>query len=450
MQDPYQITTGAIKEPPASWWGKLKFLGPSFILSASIVGSGELIATTVLGAKAGFTALWVIVLSCLLKVTVQLEFGKHTILTGESAMSAFNKLSGFSIGKAKWSLWVVFLILLPKIAQIGGILGATAVVFNMLFSNIPLRISAVIVALMSSLLIYKGNYRRVELLSAGMIALFTLLTLTSLFSLRYTPYQFGWGEISSGLAFQISGDLMLFAIGAFGITGVASDEIISYTYWCIEKGYASYTGAFQDTPEWKKRAKGWIQVMYLDAVLSMLIYTTVTVAFYLLGAAILYKQEAVPLGNEVIETLALIYTQSLGVGFKNVYLIGAFFVLFSSLYATLAFWIRLLTDLFGHFAWIDFWDMSKRKSISNLLACLLPAIWLLAYLFINLPVLMVLAGGVAGSVLLFLVIFVAYHLKYKRQQVIPSGAAYTIAFWISIISIVLVGVYGIVKLIIRD
>ena len=37
-----------IKEPPISLSGKLRFLGPGFILSASIVGSGELIATTVL------------------------------------------------------------------------------------------------------------------------------------------------------------------------------------------------------------------------------------------------------------------------------------------------------------------------------------------------------------------------------------------------------------------
>lgn len=447
MYDAYQVTANHIKEPPLSWWGKLKFLGPSFILSASIVGSGELIATTVLGAKAGFTALWVIIISCLVKVTVQLEFGKHTILTGESAMSAFNQLSGISLGKAKWSLWIVLTVLLPKIVQIGGILGATAVVLNMLFGGVPLQICACLAALMSALLIYRGDYRRVELLSLMMIVMFTILTLTSLFSLRYTPYQFSWGDIQSGLSLHITSDLMLFAIGAFGITGVASDEIIAYTYWCIEKGYASYTGTYENTEEWKKRAIGWINVMYLDAAVSMLIYTTVTVAFYLLGAAVLHKREEIPLGNEVIETLALIYTQSLGMGFKNAYLVGAFFVLFSSLYATLATWTRLLPDLFGHLGWINFWDMGQRKKTSNFLTWILPSIWLVTYLFINLPVLMVLSGGVAGSVLLFLVVFAAYNFKYQRQQVISSGIVYNVAFWVSILSILLVGIYGIIKLI---
>src|SRR5918999_5476017 len=92
--DKYIITEKTIKEPPHSFWQQLRFLGPGFILSASIVGSGELIATTTLGAKAGFVAFWIIIVSCLVKVVVQLEVGKHTILTGETAMLIFNKLPG--------------------------------------------------------------------------------------------------------------------------------------------------------------------------------------------------------------------------------------------------------------------------------------------------------------------------------------------------------------------
>ena len=46
-------------EPPRGFFSSLKYLGPGLILSAAIVGSGELIATTALGAKAGFAVLWV-------------------------------------------------------------------------------------------------------------------------------------------------------------------------------------------------------------------------------------------------------------------------------------------------------------------------------------------------------------------------------------------------------
>ena len=73
-----------------------------------------------------------------------------------------------------------------------------------------------------------------------------------------------------------------------------------------------------------------------------------------------------------------------------------------------------------------------------------PFIWAFAFLYIALPVLMVLSGGVIGSILLFVVVFAAYHFKYTRQQFIASGRFYNVAFWISVISIFGVGLYGIV------
>ncbi len=57
-------------DPPRGFFASLKYLGPGLILSAAIVGSGELIATTTLGAKAGFAVLWVILLACFLKIAV--------------------------------------------------------------------------------------------------------------------------------------------------------------------------------------------------------------------------------------------------------------------------------------------------------------------------------------------------------------------------------------------
>lgn len=445
MFDPYRIGHQTIKEPPTTFREKLRFLGPGFILSASIVGSGELIATTVLGAKAGFSALWIIILSCLVKVAVQLEFGKHTVLTGETAMQAFSQLPGPKFGRARWAIWTVLVLTIPKVVQIGGILGGTAIVMHMLISGVSIQVWAVICALVVGALIYNGKYNSVEKISLLMMAMFTVLTLTSLFSLRYTSYQFTLTDVVSGLHFHLSADLILFAIGAFGITGVASDEIIAYTYWCIEKGYASYTGPREETPAWRKRAEGWLKVMYLDAVVAMVIYTIVTVAFYLLGAAVLRSRAEIPMGNEVIETLALIYTQSLGNGIKTAYLVGAFFVLFSSLYATLAFWTRLLSDVLGQVGWIDFWNREQRKKTIAALAWVLPIIWATVYLFIELPVIMVLSGGVVGSILLFLVVFAAYQFKYRRHQDYSSGWFYNIAFWVSVVAILAVGVYGLLK-----
>lgn len=447
LADNYTISEKTIREPPVSFFHQLRFLGPGFILSASIVGSGELIATTTLGANAGFTAFWIIIASCLVKVAVQLEFGKHAILNGETAMKAFNLLPGFKIKKGRWAVWSVFVLTTLKIVQIGGILGGAAIVLNMLYGGLSISIWAVIVMLIAALLVFKGYYGLVEKSSLVMILGFTVLTVISVVAVNYTAFGFTWSDIAGGFTFKLPAALLGVAFGAFGITGVASDEIIAYNYWCLEKGYAAYTGPRTDDDAWRRRAKGWIRVMYLDAAVAMIVYTTVTAAFYLLGASILHKQGLVPEGNQVIETLATIYTHSLGPEVKVAYLVGAFFVLFSSVFASLAAWTRLYSDIFGQLGWINFFDANKRRQVIGWLSWVFPTLWLCMFLFINAPVLMILSGGIVGSVLLFIVVYAALHFRYKRNNHFKPGIFYDTIFWISIISIILVGIYGISKLI---
>jgi len=443
MKDPYIISKDTIKEPPTTLFDRFKFLGPGFILSASIVGSGELIATTILGAKAGFIALWIIIFSCLAKVTVQLEFGKHAVLTGERCMQAFSQIWG----PKRWAVWTLLVLIGLKIIQLGGMLGGTVVILYMLFPSVPITVWIVVTAASVGLLIYNGKYGIIEKFSLFMIAMFTLLTLASLFSLQVTEYAFSWLSVFEQQRINLPSAIVPYAIGAFGITGVASDEIIAYNYWCLEKGYAAYTGPRDNSEAWKRRADGWIKVMFLDAIVAMIIYTSVTVAFYLLGAAVLHQRGEIPHGNEVIETLALIYTTSLGPGIKTAYLVGGFFVLYSSLFATLGAWTRIFPDIFGELGWFKFNDLTKRKKVIAWLSWVFPACWAVAYFFINLPVLMVLFGGLIGSFMLFIVMMGAIHFKYGREQLLPSGSVYTIAFFVSVISIFVVGIYGIVEVI---
>ncbi len=446
INDHYIISDKTIKKPPRTLLGGLRFLGPGFILSASIVGSGELIATTTLGARAGFIAFWVIIVSCLIKVALQLEFGKQAIMTGETVMRSFNKLPGPRGKHAGWAVWTVFILMCLKVVQLGGIIGGVSVVLYLLFPVLPLHGWVIAVVITVAMMIYRGYYRMVEKASLVMIAVFTITTITALVVLRHTSYSITWQEIVSGLRFRLPPEIVGVAIGAFGITGVGSDEILAYNYWCIEKGYAAFCGPRDDSDEWKRRARGWIRVMHLDALMAMLIYTSVTAAFYLLGAAILNGRTLIPEGNGVIETLALIYTESLGPGARILYLAGAFFVLFSSVFASLAAWTRLFSDIAGQMGWIDFFNISARRKTIAWLAWILPAAWAAAYFFIRLPLLMILSGGIIGSVLLFLVAFAAIHFYRKRVPVIPSGITYTAAFAASVILIIAVGVYGLVQL----
>lgn len=437
----------SIQNPPTSFFKKLGFLGPGFILSASIVGSGELIATTVLGAKGGFITFWVILVSCLIKVAIQLEYGKNAIVSGNPLMHEFNRLSGPVFGKGNWAVWSTFLLTLIKILQLGGMLGGSAIVLSLIFPGIPVTLWVIMLGFSLSLLIFKNYYHLIEKAATLMVFGFTLFTIASLIGLFFTPYRFSFEQVLSGLTFELPQQVIFVAIGAFGITGVASDEIIAYTYWCQEKGYAAYTGPNDGSEAWKIRARGWIKIMYLDAFLAMIIYTLVTAAFYLLGAAVLYGQKEIPDGTELINALANIYTESLGQGARFGYLAGGFFALYSSVFATLAYWSRLFPDLFSQFGWIKTTDELTREKWIRMLAWVFPILWIVTYLFVKLPGFMVLSGGVVGSVLLLVVVVGPVQFRAKNRELkLLSGPWSEIMFWLSVVSILLVSAYGIFKL----
>ena len=452
MPNPYERTPEKVIDPPSDWKGTLKRLGPGFVLSASIVGSGELIATTIFGAEAGFVCLWLILFSCLVKVAVQIEFGRYTIYSGKTSMQALNELPGprFGRGRAGWAVWGWLIIMTLKTLQVGGIIGGVALVFSALIDLGPYSqiIWTVVSATLTIMIVSRGVYKPIEKWSIIMIGLFTLFTIVSVVSLQWTPFAISGSEVSSGLTFSLPAGLILIALGAFSITGVGGDEILADNYWLIEKGYASFTGPepSEDRAEWLARAKGWIRVMQLDASLSMVCYTIVTALFYLLGAAILNRQELVPEGQDLITVLSKMYTQSLGSWAETAFLIGALVVLFSTLLAALAAWTRLYSDAFGCFGWINFNDEKERKKWIARLSVVFPIIWSILYFTIRKPGVMVIIGGSLTMLILLIVVFAALVMRYRwlPKELKPSRKFDTI-LWASILAIVAAGVVSAIR-----
>ena len=443
MRDPYVVSSETILAPPVSLAKRMRFLGPGFILSASIVGSGELIATTRLGAEAGWVTLWVILVSCLVKVAVQLEFGKQAIYSGQTTMQALNALPGPRFGRANWSIWTWLLLMLVKLLQVGGIVGGCALILQIVLPQVPLWIWCYVLSVVVSLIIFRGAYAPVERVSVALIALFTLLTLVSVVAVQFTPFRISGGELLTGLGFRLPPEAVIIAIGAFGITGVGGDEIMAYNYWLLEKGYARYTGPRTDSEAWAARARGWIRIMTLDAVISMALYTVMTAAFYVLGAAILHSQGLLPEGMELIAILSQLYTQSLGPWAGTLFLVGGFVVLFSTLFGALALWTRLFSDAFGQIGWLNYRNPRERHRAIALVAWIVPILWATLFLVVKLPTMMVVIGGVAGTGILFIVAAATVHFRYRQLPAILTPPKYYDALLLlSILAIVLVAAYG--------
>lgn len=452
VDDPYHLTPEGIKEPPEGWIGSLRYFGPGLILSASIVGSGELIATTTLGAQAGFAILWIVIVSTLVKVAVQIELARWTISTGQPALTGYNKVPP-RFGPIGWVnvLWLV--MALSKVLQIGGIVGGVAVAFSVLFpiGGDPLGfrsilIWTVLVAAGSIALLYSNRYGLIERGAVLLVGVFTFVTIAIAFGLPFTPFGYGADDLASGLGFQIPAGALGAAIAMFGITGVGADEITFYTYWCVEKGYARWVGPNDGSEEWARRARGWVNVMYKDAFLSWIIYTFGTLAFFIMGAAVLNPQGLVPEGNEMITTLSRMYTDSLGEWASVGFLIGAIAVLGSTLWAAIPSWSRMFTNLLATVGLLNWQDTTSRLRCIRAFTVILPIVWGAAYLFIQAPVIMVQIGGVMTGVFLLAVVVCVWYLRRTEiDRRLYGGAAFNTLLLVSSLAIALLGVYSILS-----
>ena len=282
-------------DAPTHWRGMIKHLGPGLIITACIVGSGELIATPKVGAEYGFTLLWFIIAGCMIKVLVQVELGRYAISKGMTTLEAMDSMPGprFIVS---WLVWCWLFMFIGILFQLGGIVGGVGkVVMELGWISgmggngdriIALAVSGATIAILAS-----GKYKPVEIFSTIMVVLFTVATLFALGSLQWSPemaeYSIKWADIKEGFKFKLPGDFST-AFAAFGIIGVGASELIYYPYWCLEKGYAKNVGTYNPTNVWYDRAKGWLRVMRFDAGLSMVVYTGATVAFFLLGSALLH------------------------------------------------------------------------------------------------------------------------------------------------------------------
>ena len=434
--------TRTIAAPPTTVWGILRSIGPGLILTANIVGTGELIATTRLGSQVGFTLLWFIVFSCFIKVFVQIELARYTLSEGIGTLDALNRLPGPRF-RVSWVLWLWFLMYIGTLCQVSGMIGGIAELFADP-SNVWLhRGWAAGIALATAALLIGGRYGMVERVSTVLVVLFTLSNVVAVILLHRTAFAVTGANLAEGLSFRLPPEIIT-AFAVFGITGVGAAELIYYPIWCLEKGYARAVGPRDDSPEWYARARGWMRVMKYDAWLSMAMYTVGTLSFYLLGAAILHR-EGLTVGNtDAIDSLAQMYVHALGDSGRWLFYIGAFMVLYSTLFVSTASNARLAADA-GRLAGIfTFRTPADRLRVVRWGVVILPIATMLVYVRFESLVTLVLIGGVAQAMMLP---FLAGGAVYFHHLHIPpglrSGRAWTVFLWASFVAMSSVGVFQI-------
>ena len=442
QQDPYELRPEDVSAPPRTLFDTLRRIGPGMILAASIVGSGELIATTTLGAEVGYTALWVILLSCLIKPVVQAEMARYIIASGETGLAGFDHVPGPRI-KVNWIVWAWAVMTLLTMLQVGAMYGGVAAVMNLLIPAVSIKIWVLLFAAITLALLLGGGYDRIERLAMLKVGFFTMLTFLAALLLIRMPQYFSWEAFLEGFKFRMPGAGFSTAVAVFGITGVGASELFMYPYWCVEKGYARFAGRRDGSAEWQERARGWIRVMHTDILATMVIYTIATIAFYLLGAGILHGMGKVPSAKDMIPTLSNIYTQTLGPWSLWIFYVGAIATLYGTIFASVASNSRVYADMSRLMGMFPAHDYATRVRYRNGFIVALTIIPVTFYLFIESPVKMVVAGGLAQAMMLPVI---GVGTLYLRHKLLPRDIAparwVTVFLWVSTAIIVwLMGYY---------
>ncbi|WNB85709.1 manganese transporter NRAMP [Cellulomonas sp. ATA003] len=349
-----------------------------------------------------------------------------------------------------WVFVMWALMAISKLIQTGGLIGGMAAALSILLpigsgplETTSLTIWAVLVTLVAIATLYSNRYGLIEKVAVFLTMTFVVVTIVIALGLPMTEFAYTGGELASGLSFSLPAGALGIAIAMFGLTGVGSEEITAYTYWCLEKGYGRWSGPDDGSDDRRRRVRGWIAVMQKDAVAAWLIYTVSTMSFYVMGAAVLHPQGLVPQGNDMILVLSQTYSGVLGDWGRALFLVGAVAALGSTIWAAIPSWSRSWANALSILGVYDWSDARRRNGWMRFFIVALPLMWLLTFLWISSPFVMILIGGIAGGIFLAAVAVAAWYLRYTEvDPELRGGRFSTVALGVSGVAILLLGVYS--------
>lgn len=434
-----------------SRWRMLAAIGPGIVVTGSVIGSGELVNTPVQAATFGFALLWAVLLSCVIKYFLQVEIARHCLVHNRTTFQALNECPGPLVRGTSW-IGIVYMLgyiitMLPIIGIIGALGGLTHNLWPLPMSpERSVQIWGALNVLLALALLWGGAYSRLETLVTLLVAGFSISVGVGVLLIQGTEYRISFDEIASGLTLSLGPDPRAGAyavLSLMGALGVAANELFMYPYWVLEKGYARELGESNDAG-WSVRARYWINTIRLDAGLSTIVATIVTAAFFLLGSAVLFRQGIKPQGLQVLDQIAGVYTATYGEWSRDVFLVGSFCTLFSTLVVYTAASSRMWTDLFASLGMLNREDTGRVNRSHQIMQVVWLGALLLGFLLMpKQPTQWIVLGhfvlGAFMTPLLMLAIgWMAFHTD-ARVRMGRGWAAALVASIIVILTCVLVG-----------
>lgn len=352
----------------------LRWFGPGAIIASVTIGSGETLFASTAGAVFGYALLWFVMAAVLCKLVQVYTGGRFMVLSGRHPMEAWALLPG-PRGWFPASLGALSVFCFPF--WLGGLAKMLGTAINWMVGlddapehqqELYARIIATVTLCLAVTLALVQTYRILERVQTIIVGLLLACILSAaavapidwMAALRGTfaisiPEHTEWMVREYPDVVNKRSVLLMMAI-FMGAIGGGTYDYIGYLGFFREKNWgllshnqisASGTAPAIELSE-ANLAEGrkWLRAPMTDVFIGFACVLLFTLAFTLLGAAILHPQHLVPDKFKLLTPQATFLTSQFGPSFKYVYQAGIFMAFWGTIYGTLEVYARTTQECF--------------------------------------------------------------------------------------------------------
>jgi Mn2+/Fe2+ NRAMP family transporter len=371
----------------------LKLAGPGLVVAATGIGSGDVVAATVGGARYGVILLWAIAVGAFFKFVLNEGIARWQLATGKTA------LEGWAEYLPRWVTYAfAAYLVIWTVAVTAALTNATGLgMANLSGGRVPQSWGAILHSLFGFVFVLLGGYGGFEKLMKTLVGVMGFSILVCAALTFHDPVSVGRGALVPTIPAG-AGLYVLSIIGGIG----GSVTMLSYNYWMREEDISG--------PEQVSYVRGDIAIAYLfTALFGMAIMMIANQAFYIPGVAITNAQ-AVPKMAEMLGSI-------LGTFGRVAYSVGFWAAVFASLLGVWQSVPYLYADFYGIIKRLAPEERTRITEVTSLpyrIALVFVTVVPMAFAFTGQPIQVVVVYTIVGSVF---VPFLAATLLYLNNRV---------------------------------
>jgi len=226
------VTKKTFPRPPKNFW---KLLGPSFLILATGIGSGEIVLWPFLASHYGMGLLWLAVIGITFQYFINMEIERYSLVKGESVFYGLNKMFSWA---PYWLIFSTFLTFaIPGTAAASArVIGEVTGVQNFQWIGIGfLILMGFIVSLGKT--VYNTLEKIMKSLLAVLIPAVLIIVIYVSTTQDLTALAGGFVGQGDGYSWIPAGVVLATLFGAFAYSGSGGNLNLAQSSYVLEKEY---------------------------------------------------------------------------------------------------------------------------------------------------------------------------------------------------------------------